>query len=107
MPRKNTLIQPHLTEKTANLAQAQNVYVFKLSPQLNCSEIKKLLEAEYKVNIIKLRTMIIKGKSAASIHLKTRSRSAGGKRSDFKKAYATLKAGQSIPIFVDTKKDDK
>ena len=107
MPRKNTFLIPHLTEKTANLAQSQNVYVFRLDPKLNRQEIKQLLEAEYKVNVIQIKTTIIKGKQASSIHIGSRRRIPNGKRSDFKKAYITLKAGHSIPVFVDANKGDK
>lgn len=92
---------PHLTEKTFNLAKDFNTYVFKVDKNLNKLQIKKQLEVEYKVEVIEMHTLILKGKKARSIRPKSRRRVLG-RRKDFKKAYATLKEGDVIPVFTDS-----
>ena len=96
------LLKPHLSEKTFNLARDFNVYVFKLSPKLSKGQIKQLVEEEYAVKVMELRTASQQGKRARTIRLKQRSsKRTYGRRSDFKKAYITLKEGDSIPVFTD------
>ena len=97
-----SLLTPHFSEKSQALAQAQNIYVFRVDLRLNHNQIKQFVEDEYKVNVIKLRTAVIKGKKSRSIRLGSRSSRPVGRRSDFKKAFVVVKAGQTIPVFVDT-----
>lgn len=101
------IISPHLTEKTYKLAQELNVYVFKVNKDLNGVQIKELIKAEYKVEALKVRTLVMKGKKARSIRLQSHRKRVFGRRSDFKKALVTLKKGDSIPVFVDATTSDK
>ena len=59
------LLIPHLTEKTQALAEKLNVFVFKADPCLNKNQIKASLEAEYAVEVVKLRTQVQTGKKSS------------------------------------------
>ena len=90
---------PQLSEKTYALAKDLNTYVFKVEPRLSKPEIKRQIEAEYKVEVVGLKTLVAKGKRARSIRLKSRGGRLLGRRRTLKKAYVTLKEGDVIPVF--------
>ena len=105
----NSPLLPHLTEKSFALAQDGNTYVFKIDKGLNKTAVKKLVEAEYGVEVTALRTLSVKGKRARSIRLGAARRAArrhSGRRKDFKKALVTLKEGDKIPVFTDFAKQE-
>ncbi|MEW6095943.1 MAG: 50S ribosomal protein L23 [bacterium] len=83
--------KPIITEKGSILRQ-ENKYIFEVDMRANKIEIKKAIEAIYKVKVRKVNTSVHYGKPR-------RVRFALGKRSDFKKAMITLKEGQFIPAF--------
>jgi len=60
--------------------------------EANKIEIKRTIEKLFKVTVTDVRTVVMKGK------LKRTGRSFG-KRSDFKKAYVTVKEGDKIEEF--------
>ena len=91
---------PQLTEKSYDLAKNRNIYVFKVATRLNKAQIKEHIQSEYKVEVIGLKTLIVKGKRARSIRLKsTRAARVIGRRQTLKKAFISLKEGDVIPIF--------
>ena len=91
---------PQLTEKSYDLAKNRNIYVFKVATRLNKAQIKENIQSEYKVQVIGLKTLIVKGKRARSIRLKsTRAARVIGRRQTLKKAFISLKEGDVIPIF--------
>lgn len=94
-------IYPRLSEKTYAAAEDLNVYVFEVPISFNKHQIKELVESTYEVSVIRVRSLRQKGKPANSIRLKARSRPTAGSRSDLKKAYVTLKAGDKLPIFAE------
>ena len=69
----------------------QNKVVFKVAKDATKDEIAAAVEALFKVNVTKVNTLIVKGKTK-------RFRGILGKRSDVKKAIVTLAEGQSIDI---------
>ena len=95
------LIQPRLSEKTYAVAEALNVYTFEVPANFNKNQIKQAVEADYQVSVVKVRSLKQGGKPAKSLRIKARSRASSGQRSDFKKAYVSLKAGDSLPIFAE------
>ncbi len=105
----NLPLTPHLTEKTYILAKDLNTYVFEADKNLNKVQIKTMIESEYEVEVNNLRTVIVKGKKARSLRMKSKSRRQFyGYKKSFKKAYATLKEGDMIPVFIDfTEKEGK
>jgi large subunit ribosomal protein L23 len=89
----DVILGPIISEKSMNDA-SKGKYTFKVTIKAGKADIKKAVEERYKVNVLKMSTMTIKGRSAR----------AGAKRleiakSPFKKAIVTVKAGQKIGIF--------
>ena len=86
----DTILAPHITEK-ATLLSEQNKVVFKVALDATKDEIAAAVEELFKVNVLKVNTVVTKGKTK-------RFRGVVGRRSDVKKAIVTLAAGQSIDV---------
>jgi len=84
----DTIISPNLTEKSTSLSEFNKV-VFKVNKKANKKLIKKSIEKIYKVNVIKINTVNIKGKEKIVKNRKAY-------KSGYKKAIITLKKGQTI-----------
>lgn len=80
---------PHVTEKTALQAEGGNTNVFKVDITATKREIKKSVESIFEVDVTKVRTIKVKGKTKGF-------GAKSGKRKDWKKAIVTLAEGQSI-----------
>jgi large subunit ribosomal protein L23 len=85
-----TILAPLITEKATQLSD-QNKLVFKVALDATKEEIAQAVEELFKVNVVKVNTLIQKGKTK-------RFRGRPGRRSDMKKAIVTLREGQSIDI---------
>ena len=81
---------PVITEKGTQLGP-QNKYLFSVDIKANKPEIKKAIEEIYKVKVIGVNTMKVRGK-------KRRVRFQEGKTPDWKKAIVTLAEGQRIEL---------
>src|ERR1700743_84709 len=86
----DTLLAPVITEKATVLTE-QNKVVFQVAMDSTKDEIAAAVEELFKVRVIKVNTLITKGKTK-------RFRGILGKRSDVKKAIVTLQEGQTIDI---------
>ena len=86
----DTIISPNVTEKSTSLSEFNKV-VFKVSKNANKKSIKKSIEKIFKVNVIKINTINLKGKTKIV-------RGRKSKKSNYKKAIVTLKKGQSIDL---------
>ncbi|HEY1927706.1 MAG TPA: 50S ribosomal protein L23 [Caulobacteraceae bacterium] len=86
----DTILAPLITEKATQLSD-QNKLVFKVALDATKEEIAQAVEELFKVNVVKVNTLIQKGKTK-------RFRGRPGRRSDIKKAIVTLREGQSIDI---------
>jgi large subunit ribosomal protein L23 len=86
----DTILSPVITEK-ATLLTEQNKVVFQVALDSTKDEIAAAVEELFKVRVIKVNTLITKGKTK-------RFRGILGKRSDVKKAIVTLQEGQTIDI---------
>jgi len=86
----DTLIAPVITEKATILSE-QNKVVFRTPLEATKDEIKEAVEALFKVQVVSVNTIRVKGKTK-------RFRGVPGKRSDVKKAIVTLAEGQSIDV---------
>lgn len=97
---KSTILRPRVTEKTYALSGQHNVFVFDVPTGLNKLQVAQAVEAQFGVTVTDVRTTTVKGKDARSIRIGARVRAnVSGKRKDIKKAFVTLKAGDSIPVF--------
>ena len=91
MEARDIVIKPVVTEKSIGLME-NNKYVFKVALSANKIEIKKAIEEIFKVKVVDVNTVRVKGKE------KRMGRSVG-KTSDYKKAIVQLAEGDSIEIF--------
>jgi len=89
---REIIIAPLFSEKTTGLKETKNVYTFQVSINANKIEIKKAIEKIFDVDVTDVNTIKMFGKP------KRTGRWAGYK-SDWKKAYVTVKAGQTIADF--------
>ena len=86
----DTILSPVITEKATRLSELNKV-VFRVAQDASKDEIAAAVEALFKVNVTKVNTINVKGKTK-------RFRGRVGRRSDVKKAIVTLADGQSIDI---------
>jgi len=95
MANKVLLLQPVVSEKSYNLANAENKYTFFINLSTSKIEVKKAVEKKYKVKVISVRTIIRPGKMKKDWKTYTKTRA-----SDKKKAVVTLKSGDKIDEFL-------
>ena len=86
--------RPLITEKTSLLREDGRTIVFHVATGANKVEIKRAVEHLLGSKVESLRTSIAHGK------VKRQGRYAG-RRSDWKKAYVKLRAGQKMPEFLE------
>ncbi len=80
---------PIITEKTHSLKEAGNKLTLKVAVKANKIEIRKAIEALFKVKVVAVNTMQMMGK-------KKKLGKSEGKRPDWKKAIITLAPGEKI-----------
>lgn len=87
-----TLVRPIVTEKTTTNLGDESTYAFEVGIRANKIQIKNAIEEFYGVNVVDVRTFIVRGKIKrfGRFH---------GKRRNWKKAYVKLAEGQSLPLF--------
>jgi large subunit ribosomal protein L23 len=83
--------KPLLTEKCHDLKERHNQIAFRVEPAATKSDIKAAVERIFKVKVVAVNTVNLSGK-------KKRLGKNVGRRSDWKKAIVTLKAGEKIEI---------
>ena len=92
----NVLIKPIITEKSTRLSEKRDTYAFKVAKDCNKIEIKKAVEANYSVQVEAVNTSYNVGKKKVR---QTKKGVATGMKPSFKKAYVTLKKGESINFY--------
>ena len=91
MDARDIIKKPVVSEKSYDLL-ADNKYTFYVNPAANKIEIKKAVEEIFKVTVLNVNTLNVKGKEK-------RMGRAVGKTNDRKKAIVTLKEGDKIEVF--------
>ncbi|MDA8344715.1 MAG: 50S ribosomal protein L23 [Thermaerobacter sp.] len=91
MESSEVLVRPIITEKS-NEQMALGKYTFRVALTANKPEIKRAVEEIFKVNVLSVHTMRMRGKLRRQGVTK-------GFRADWKKAIVQLKPGQSIQLF--------
>lgn len=84
------LVTPRVSEKAAKLA-SKGTYVFMVPLSANKVEVRKAVEALYKVQVTAVRTVRGVGKRTVRGRI-------AGQRMNWKKALVTLKSGQKIEL---------
>ena len=90
----SVVFRPIVTEKGVDKKDSENTLCFEVAPEANKVQIKAAVEKLFKVKVAGVRTIINEGK------LRRRGRFSGY-RSDWKKAYVKLKAGQKMPEYAE------
>ena len=83
------LIAPHVTEKTSLAMQNHNQYTFRVRRDATKADIRKAVELMFEVKVAGVQVVNESGKSR-------RFGRHAGRTQDWKKAYVSLAAGQSI-----------
>ena len=91
------VLKPRVSEKAYGLSQVHNTYVFDVERAANKHTVARAVEAQYGVTVTEVNVINAKGKSKRTV--RKGGRPTIGYTSDVKKAYVTLKAGDSMPIF--------
>ena len=86
--------RPLITEKTSIQREDGKTIVFEVAPGANKVQIKQAIEKLLGAKVANIRTSIAHGK------FKRQGRFIG-QRSDWKKAYVTLREGEKMPEFLE------
>ena len=88
----HTIIKsPIITEKSTDLTGKYNKYSFAVDRRANKIEIKKAIQELFKVKVLKVNTVKMRGKQR-------RVRFRQGKTPDWKKTVVTLREGDKIEL---------
>ncbi len=94
MKLTDVIRRPLVTEKTTLLREDGRTVVFEVAREANKIDVKRAVEKLLGAKVDGVRTANTQGK------LKRQGRFVG-RRSDWKKAYVTLKDGQKLPDFLE------
>ena len=86
--------RPLVTEKTTTLRDDGRTVVFEVSKDANKVDIKRAIEKLLGAKVSEVRPTITRAKME-------RQGRYVGRRSDWKKAYVTLRAGEKLPDFLE------
>ena len=86
----DVIISPNITEKSTSLSEFNKV-VFKVNKGASKNSIKRSIEKIFKVKVIKINTINLKGKTKLV-------RNKRAYKPGYKKAIVTLKKGQNIDL---------
>jgi large subunit ribosomal protein L23 len=86
--------RPIVTEKGVTKKDAERTLCFEVAAEANKTQVKAAVEHLFKVKVYEVRTVMNAGK------LRRRGKFTGY-RSDWKKAYVRLKAGEKMPEYAE------
>lgn len=89
-------IKPVITEKATKLTESRGVYTFRVSPEANKYQIKKLVEELYGVKVVRVNTAVVRPKNKSRW---TKSGLLRGKTEEWKKAIVAVAPDQTIDFF--------
>lgn len=92
-----TVLRPRMSEKAYGVSQLRNTYVFDVEGDTNKHSVARAVSEQYSVTVTGVRVVNQKGKVKRTV--RKGGRPVMGRQSDVKKAYVTLKAGDTLPIF--------
>jgi len=87
--------RPLITEKGLGVKETEGTLVFEVTPTATKTEVKQAVETLFKVKVQAVRTANFLGKE------RRRGRFTGY-RSDWKKAYVRLRAGEKMPEYINS-----
>lgn len=92
MNAADVLLGPVITEKGTMVGETSNQVIFRVHPDANKVEVRKAVEAFFKVKVLAVRTSRQLGKVRRVGRFQ-------GRRPNWKKAYVTLAEGARIDFF--------
>ena len=92
------LKKPLMSEKSSSLQESANTYTFIVDSKSNRINIKKAIEEYFKVVVEKVRVLNIAPKQVMRRSMQQR-KIIKGYTSSYKKAYITLRKGESIELY--------
>lgn len=92
MTPESLIISPLITEKGTAVSEKAGQVVFRVREGASKDAIREAIEGAFKVTVTRVRTLRMLGK-------KRRRGRIVGERSNWKKAYVTLKEGDRIEFF--------
>jgi large subunit ribosomal protein L23 len=108
MNSKTMTLRPRVSEKAYGMSQLHNTYVFVVPGDANRLTVAQAVAAQFNVTVEDVNILNVKGKVKRTV--RKGGRATTGRDNDIKKAYVTLKQGDTIAIFAseeDKKADDK
>jgi large subunit ribosomal protein L23 len=91
---RTLIVRPIITEKTNRLMETTpRKYTFHVQMDATKTDVRKAIEAIYRVHVTKVNTMIVKGKRRRS------GRHSQGRTADWKKAIVTVAEGSEIHVY--------
>jgi large subunit ribosomal protein L23 len=94
MKLTSVIRRPLVTEKTSNARANAEILVFEVAPEATKIEVKQAIQTLFGAKVASVKTQIMHGK------FKRQGRFVG-QRSDWKKAWVRLKAGEKVPEFME------
>lgn len=91
------LLKPRMSEKAYASSQTGGVYVFMVPKNANKHSVASAITAQFKVTVTNVNISNQSGKAKRTV--RKGGRAIAGRTADQKKAYVTLKSGDSIPVF--------
>ena len=92
LPIQDVVKRPLITEKAERNREASHQYAFEVHREATKIQVKQAVEQIFNVHVLAVRTAIARGKN----------RRVGrnvGQRPNWKKAFVTLKEGETIALF--------
>lgn len=101
---KTMLLTPRMSEKAYAVSQARNTYVFVVPGDANKHSVARAVSSQFEVTVVKVNITNLDGKVKRTV--RKGGRASTGKQNDIKKAYVTLKEGDTLPIFAAVEEAD-
>ncbi len=92
MSLEGVIVSPVITEKGTLASEKANQVVFRVRRDASKDVVREAVEKLFKVTVVQVRTSNFMGKER-------RRGTVRGRKSDWKKAYVTLKEGDRIEFF--------
>jgi large subunit ribosomal protein L23 len=93
MDYTNIIISPIISEKSMDDV-SKTKFTFRVNKGASKGQIKLAIEGKFKVNVIEIKTLNMKGKTKRFGQKRIETKTSG-----FKKAIVVLKSGQKIDLF--------
>lgn len=99
------VLRPRMSEKAYQASQASGVYVFAVPPKTTKQSVAAAVASQFNVTVEGVRIAQIQGKAKRTVM--KRSRPIAGRQNNVRKAYVTLKKGDTIPVFAAVEEAEK